>query len=112
MTDKIVVLVTAGSVRECKRIAKHLLEEQLIACANVVPMVHSVYRWKGKITDEKECLMLLKTSRESFPSLQKEVEKLHSYSVPEVIALPIVDGSPNYLSWLVESLGVKSELQV
>jgi periplasmic divalent cation tolerance protein len=104
MTDKIVVLVTGGSVRECKRIARHLLEKRLIACANVVPAVHSLYRWQGKIADEKECLMILKGNRESFPALEKEVQKLHSYSVPEVIALPIVDGSANYMNWLGESL--------
>ena len=105
MTDKIVVLVTAGSMRECKKIARHLLDRQLIACANVVPAIRSLYRWKGKIADEQECLMVLKSSRDSFPDLQKEIDKLHSYSVPEVIALPIIDGSPNYLNWISESVG-------
>ena len=104
MTDKIVVMITAGSVRECKKIARHLLDKRLIACANVVPAVQSLYRWKGKLADEKECLMLLKSSRELFPVLQSEVEKLHSYSVPEVIALPIIDGAPNYLNWIGESV--------
>ena len=104
MTDKIVVLVTAGNVRECKRIARRLLEERLIACANIVPLVRSLYNWKGKIADEKECLMILKSSRELFPRLRAEVEKLHSYSVPEVIALPIIDGAPNYLNWIAESV--------
>ena len=59
---------------------------------------------KGKLADEKECLMLLKSSRELFPALQTEVAKLHSYSVPEIIALPIIDGSPNYLNWIAESV--------
>ena len=104
MTDKIVVMITGGNLRECKRIARHLLEKRLIACANVVPLVRSLYHWQGKIADEKECLMVLKSSRELFPALQTEVEKLHSYHVPEVIALPIIDGSPNYLSWLAESV--------
>jgi len=105
MTDKIVVLVTASNVRECKRIARRLLDERLIACANVVPLIRSLYRWKGKIADEKECLMILKSSRELFPRLRAEVEKLHTYSVPEVIALPIIDGAPNYLNWIAESVG-------
>ena len=108
MTDKIVVLITAGSVRECKKIARKLLDEKLIACANVIPVVQSLYAWKGKIADEKECVMILKSTRELFPALQSEIEKLHSYSVPEIIALPIIDGSQNYLEWLGESVSSKS----
>ena len=104
MTDKIVVLVTGSNARECARIARHLLERRLIACANLVPQVRSLYTWEGKIADEKECLMVLKSSRERFPELQAEIEKLHSYSVPEIIALPIVEGSPNYLNWIAESV--------
>jgi periplasmic divalent cation tolerance protein len=109
MTDKIVVMITGGSVRECKKIAKVLLEKRLIACANLVPAIQSLYHWQGKIADEKECLMLLKSSRELFAALRSEVEKLHSYSVPEVIALPIIDGSPNYLNWIGESVEEQSE---
>jgi len=108
MTDKIIVMVTGGSVRECKKIARHLLDQRLIACANVIPMVRSLYRWQGKIADEKECLMILKSARQHFPSLRAEVEKLHSYSVPEVIALPIIDGAPNYLNWIAESVAIGS----
>jgi periplasmic divalent cation tolerance protein len=107
MTDKIVVLVTGSSVRECKKIARHLLEKNLIACANVLPTVQSLYRWKGKVVDEKECLMLLKSGREQFSPLRAEIEKLHSYSVPEIIALPIIDGAPNYLNWITESIAAK-----
>ena len=102
MTDKIVVLITAKNARECARIARHLLDKRLIACANLVPQVRSLYRWKGKIADEKECWMILKSTRELFPAIQAEVEALHSYHVPEVIALPIIDGSPNYLNWIAE----------
>ena len=101
MTDKIIVLVTGKNTRECKRIARHLLEKRLIACANLM-QVNSLYHWKGKIADEKECLMILKSSRELFPALGMEVEKLHSYSVPEIIAVPIIDGSANYLNWIAE----------
>ena len=104
MTDKIVVLVTGSNARECTRIARSLLDKRLIACANLIPQVRSLYHWKGKIADEKECLMLLKSSRELFAALQSEVEKLHSYSVPEVIALPIIDGASNYLNWIGESV--------
>ena len=104
MTDKIVVLITAKNARECARIARHLLDKRLIACANLVPQVRSLYRWKGKIADEKECWMILKSRRELFPAIQAEVETLHSYHVPEVIALPIIDGSPNYLNWIAENV--------
>ena len=102
MTDKIVVMVTGGSAAECKRIARRLLEKRLVACVNLLPRMRSLYRWEGKIADEPEYLMLLKSTRELFPELRKEVEKHHSYSVPEVIALPIIDGAPNYLNWVTE----------
>ena len=104
MTDKIVVLMTCKNAREGARIARHLLDKHLIACANLVPQVRSLYRWKGKIADEKECWMILKSTRELVPALRMEVEKVHSYSLPELIALPIIDGSPNYLNWITESL--------
>ena len=107
MTDKIIVLVTGSNTRECKRIARHLLEKRLIACANLMP-VNSLYHWKGKIADEKECLMILKSSRELFAALRIEVEKLHSYSVPEIVALPIVDGAPNYLNWVAECVAASA----
>ena len=109
MTDKIVVLVTASNVRECKKIARRLVEKNLIACANVLPALRSLYRWKGKVVDEKECLMILKSGREQFPLLRAEIEKLHSYSVPEIIALPIIDGAPNYLNWITESIAAQPE---
>jgi periplasmic divalent cation tolerance protein len=109
MTDKIVVLVTGKNARECARIAKHLIAQKLIACANLVPQVRSIYSWKGKVADEKECLMLLKSSRELFPALQREIERLHSYSVPEIIALPIVEGSENYLEWIAESVALRAK---
>ncbi|OFV92740.1 MAG: cation tolerance protein CutA [Acidobacteria bacterium RIFCSPLOWO2_12_FULL_54_10] len=104
MTDKVVVLVTCKNSREGKRIARHLLEKRLIACANLLPQIYSLYRWKGKIADEKECLMLMKSTRELFQPLSIEIEKLHSYSVPEIIALPVIDGAANYLHWIAESV--------
>ena len=108
MTDKIVVLITAKNAREGARIARHLLDKRLIACANLVPQVRSLYRWKGKIADEKECWMILKSSRELFPAIQAEVETLHSYHVPEVIALSIIEGSPNYLNWIAENVSASA----
>ena len=104
MTDKVVVLMTCKNTKEAVRISRCLLDKHLIACANLIPQVRSLYHWKGKLADEKECLVLLKSTRELMPALRIEVEKQHSYSVPELIALPIIDGSPNYLNWLDEEL--------
>ena len=103
MTDKIVVFVTSSGVRQARKIARVLVEEKLAACANVISAVRSIYRWEGKVAEENECLMIIKTTRDRFDEVRASVERLHSYSVPEVIALPIVDGAPNYLAWLAES---------
>jgi periplasmic divalent cation tolerance protein len=98
----IVVLITAPSAEEAAKIAKVLVEERLAACANIVKDIRSVFRWEGKIEDDSEALMVLKTREALFEDLEKRVRELHSYSVPEVIALPIVKGSEAYLSWLQE----------
>lgn len=104
MTDKIVVLVTCGSDREAKKIARALVEKRLAACGNIleVPM-RSIYRWKGKVESARECLLILKTSRRRFAALEAEVKRLHSYDVPEIIALPIAAGSAEYLKWIGEN---------
>jgi len=92
MTDKIVVLVTCGSAPEAKRIARTLVERGLAACVNVFgARVRSTYRWKGEVETAAEYLLLVKSSRKQFPALRREVERLHSYEVPEVIALPIAE---------------------
>ncbi len=105
MTDKIVVLVTCGRASEAKRIARTLVEKRLAACVNLVSgRIHSVYRWKGKVETAKEHLLVIKSSRRRLPALRREVERLHSYQVPEIIALPIVAGAPAYLAWLEECL--------
>jgi periplasmic divalent cation tolerance protein len=100
VTDKIVVLSTCDSEEEAKRVAHHLVEQRLAACVNVLPGARSVYRWKDKIEEAAEFLLVIKSSRDLFPALRAELQKVHSYEVPEVIALPIVDGSEPYLSWL------------
>jgi periplasmic divalent cation tolerance protein len=104
MTDKVVVLVTVGSLREARKIAKALVEAQLAACVNLSPPVQSVYRWQGEIESAREILLVIKTSREIFPELQAEIRKLHSYATPEIICLPIIDGSREYLEWLAQSV--------
>src|SRR2546423_1525258 len=106
MTDKIVVLSTSSSLEEAEKIARLLVEERLAACVNVLPGMRSFYRWKGKVEEGAEFLLLIKSSRGQFDKLRTALERLHSYEVPEVIALPIVDGSKNYLLWLEGEIGV------
>jgi len=106
MTDKVVVLITCGTRREAERIASRLVERRLAACVNVLetPM-RSTYRWKGRVETAAEYLLLVKSARKLLSVLRAEVERFHSYEVPEVIALPIVGGSAAYLRWLGECLG-------
>src|SRR5512139_1720751 len=102
MSKPIVVLVTCGSEEEALRIANALVEEHLAACVNVISPIRSVYRWEGKIWDEREWLLMIKTQSQRFGELEKKVKSLHSYIVPEIVSLPIVEGSPSYLNWLEE----------
>ena len=102
MTDAIVILVTAGSEAEAEMIAKAVVEEQLAACVNILSSMRSVYRWEGKVTDDREWLLLIKTRAERFAAVETRVKALHSYQVPEVIALPIMAGTEEYLRWLRE----------
>jgi periplasmic divalent cation tolerance protein len=101
LTDKYLVLVTCGSAVEAKRIARAVVDARLAACVNILPdTVTSIYRWKGKVETAREKLLLIKTSRKRLAKLQATVERLHSYDVPEFIALPIAAGSRGYLAWL------------
>lgn len=103
MTDKCVVLVTCGSLAEAKRVARSVVQARLAACVNILPgALTSIYRWKGNVETARERLLLIKTSRKRLAKLQAEVERLHSYEVPEFIALPVVAGSRAYLAWLEE----------
>lgn len=100
MADEIVVLITTSTADEAAKIAKILVDERLIACANILPGIRSVFFWEGKTQDASEALMLCKTRQSLMAALIDRVRKLHSYTVPEVIALPIVAGSRDYLDWV------------
>jgi len=105
MTDKIVVLVTCGTAREARTIARKMVERRLAACGNVVEApVRSIYRWKGKVESAREFLVILKSSRRRFAALETAVRELHSYDVPEIIALPVTAGSAGYLRWISASV--------
>lgn len=104
MNEFIVVYVTVGSSDEGDRLARALVGERLAACVNRVRQVQSTYRWQGKVEQSEEELLIIKTRRKLFGRLQKRVQELHSYSVPEIIALPILEGSESYLKWLGEEL--------
>jgi periplasmic divalent cation tolerance protein len=105
LADKYLVLVTCAGPAEAKRIARAVVEARLAACVNILPgTVTSIYRWKGKVETARERLLYIKTSRKRLARLQAAVERLHSYDVPEFIALPIVAGSRDYLAWLEEAL--------
>jgi len=103
MSDPIVVLVTCGSEDEALKIANILVEDHLAACVNLVAPIRSIYRWEGKIWDEKEWLLIIKTQKHRFEALEKKVKSLHSYSVPEIISLSITNGSSAFLNWIGEN---------
>ncbi len=105
MTEFIIVLITASKEEEAVRIAQELVDSRLAACVNIVRGLRSIYRWKGKREDEEEVLMVVKTRQDLFDGLKKRVKELHSYSVPEIIALPVMEGSEEYLKWLHEETG-------
>jgi len=102
ISETVVILVTCGSEEEAVKISNALVEERLAACVNLISPVRSIYRWEEKICDEKEWLLIIKTQRKRFQEIETRVKSLHSYSVPEIISLPIVEGSSSYLNWLME----------
>jgi periplasmic divalent cation tolerance protein len=104
MTDKLIVLSTCGSEEQAARIAQHLVENRLAACVNVVPQVKSVYRWQEKVESAQEWLLLVKTTAERFALVRDEIRRLHSYELPECIAIPIGDGSAAYLQWIEDNV--------
>ena len=109
MTDKRIVLCTAGSEEEARKIAQHLVERRLAACVNIVPQIESIYRWEGKVESSREWLLLIKTTAERFAAVRAAIQELHSYDLPECVALAIEDGSSGYLQWLENSVRVNAD---
>lgn len=103
--SQIVIFITAPAEEEAAKIAHALVEARLAGCVNILKNIRSIYRWEDKIEDEKEVLMIAKTKQELFASLEKKVKELHSYTVPEIIAVPIIEGSVEYLAWLNDVTG-------
>ncbi|MBF0570435.1 MAG: divalent-cation tolerance protein CutA [Candidatus Omnitrophica bacterium] len=101
----IIILVTAKDKKEANRIARGLLEAKLIVCANIIDDVQSLFWWQGKIDSSKEVLLVLKTKKSLFKRIMAQVKSLHSYQTPEIIALPIANGSEDYLKWINSSVG-------
>ncbi len=99
-TEYITVFITAPNEEEAAKISRTIVGEKLAACVNIIRSVRSIYRWQGRVEDESEVLMVVKTKRTLFDRLQKRVKELHSYAVPEIIGLPVIEGSKQYLEWL------------
>ena len=97
-----VVLISAPGAEAGLQLARALVEERLAACGSVVPAVASVYRWRGAVEEEQEALVVLKTTADRVESLTQRARELHSYEVPEILALPVSGGNPGYLDWLTE----------
>jgi periplasmic divalent cation tolerance protein len=102
MPEKLVVLVTAGNMENAEKIARALVEDRLAACVNVIPEIRSFYRWEGKIADDRELLLVIKTQAGLFDKLKERVLALHGYDLPEVIGLSIEKGHQAYLDWIAE----------
>jgi periplasmic divalent cation tolerance protein len=104
MTDKIVVFSACDSEEQAGKIARALVEQRLAACVNIVPGARSVYRWKGEIEDAAEWMLIIKSRRDLMDKLRAMIGNLHTYEVPELVAVPVVDGSESYLAWLDREL--------
>lgn len=103
-TSFIWVYITAPNKEEAKNIARELVKSKLIACANILDGLESIYHWEGQIQEDQEALIIAKTKKDNFAKIEESVKSLHSYSCPCIIALPIIQGHNPYLNWIVESL--------
>jgi periplasmic divalent cation tolerance protein len=104
MTNKRIVLTTCGSPEEADKIAQHLVAHRLAACVNLIPQIKSIYQWQGKVETAPEWLLLVKTTAEKFAEVGDAIRAMHSYELPECIAISIEDGSAAYLQWIEENV--------
>ena len=104
MTEALVALTTFANEEDAARVARVLVEERLIACANVLPGARSIYRWKDGVADEREVVVLMKTRKQDWAALLSRLHELHPYETPELVALRIAAGAPKYMAWLDEAL--------
>lgn len=104
MTDKRLVLTTACSVDEARRIAEALVDRKLAACVNIVPKVVSIYRWKGKVEEAEEWLLWIKTTEAAYPRVRDAIKEMHTYELPECMSLVADDGCPAYMKWIDQSM--------
>jgi periplasmic divalent cation tolerance protein len=105
MTDAILVLTTLPTADAAAEVAKTVVDEKLAACANILPALRSIYRWEGKVQDENEVLVLLKTRQAQYERLKARILGLHPYEVPEVLAIPVEQGNQPYLDWIARETG-------
>ena len=104
-TEYIIVFITAPNEEEAAKISRTIVGERLAACVNIIGSVRSIYKWQGRVEDEQEVLMIIKTKKSLFDRLQERIKELHSYAVPEIIGLPVIEGSKQYLDWLGQETG-------
>ena len=95
-----IIYSTTGSVEEARKIARILVEEKLAACVNIIPKIESIYRWQGNIEDDNECVLLAKTTDKNIDKTIQRIKELHSYDVPDIVAIPIAQGFKEYLKWV------------
>lgn len=104
MSEQKIVLTTAGSQEEARKIAHSLVERQLAACVNILPTAESIYRWKESVETAQEWLLVIKTTAQAFARVREAIAELHSYELPECVLLPIEDGGAGYLKWITDSV--------
>ena len=111
-TDCYVVLCTAGGEKEGERISRIMIREGLAACVNIIPKVKSIYTWKGKVYKEEEALMVIKTDRRRIKEIMQKIKALHSYEVPEILALKVEEGEKSYTEWLRNAVRSKAKKDI
>ncbi len=97
-----IIYSTTGSIEEARKIARMLVEEKVVACVNIIPKIESIYRWKGNIEEDNECVLLAKTTDKNIDKAIQRIKELHSYDVPDIVAIPITHGFKDYLDWVEE----------